>query len=154
MFVLRIEDEELYLMLEDVHWSYLNEIFQEVVPWSEKISYSERATWLEIRGLPLHCWNCVTLKKIAGLWGPLRHWERTISPPWTANNELVESEKTDKSTSNSKSNTVRSNEEEKVDQSRSDTDEEVFQAMWVERNFINGDSQDKESSRGKLNYRN
>ncbi|KAK8713212.1 hypothetical protein V6N13_148434 [Hibiscus sabdariffa] len=69
MFLFTIEDEELYLMLEDVNWSYLNENFQEVVPWSEKINYSERATWLEIRGLSLHCWNCVKLKKIAGLWG-------------------------------------------------------------------------------------
>ncbi|KAK8608395.1 hypothetical protein V6N13_023819 [Hibiscus sabdariffa] len=56
-------------MLEDVNWSYLKEIFSDVIPWSEKTSYSNRATWLEIRGLPLHCWNSVSLKKVAELWG-------------------------------------------------------------------------------------
>ncbi|KAK8701470.1 hypothetical protein V6N13_019857 [Hibiscus sabdariffa] len=69
MFLLTIEDEKLFLMLEDVNWSYLKELFKEVIPWSEKFSYTERATWIEIRGLPLHCWNSVTLKKIAELWG-------------------------------------------------------------------------------------
>ncbi|KAK8714198.1 hypothetical protein V6N13_149392 [Hibiscus sabdariffa] len=68
-FLLTIEDEKLFLMLEDVNWSYLKEIFKEVVPWSEKVSYCERATWIEVRGLPLHSWNSITLKKIAGLWG-------------------------------------------------------------------------------------
>ncbi|KAK8652711.1 hypothetical protein V6N13_126736 [Hibiscus sabdariffa] len=65
---LTIMDEELSQMLEDVNWSYLKEIFSDVIPWSEKTSYNERATWLEIRGLPLHCWNNVSLKKVADLW--------------------------------------------------------------------------------------
>ncbi|KAL4324137.1 hypothetical protein GQ457_11G030450 [Hibiscus cannabinus] len=186
MFLLTIEDEDLYLMLEDVNWPYLNEIFQEVVPWSEKFSYSERATWLEIRGLPLHCWNGVTLKKTARLWGSfealgendkhtmdcekarvliatnqVRRIEEIIdvevgdcvfqvsvrevgfndgtSYPLCnkGNNETIESEKTDESTSKSKLDTVRNNEEEKVDRSQSGTEEEVFQAMWIERNCIN-----------------
>ncbi|KAK8613636.1 hypothetical protein V6N13_101393 [Hibiscus sabdariffa] len=68
-YLLTILDEELSLMLEDVNWSYLKEIFSDVIHWSEKMSCSERATWLEIRGLPLHCWNSVSLKKIAALWG-------------------------------------------------------------------------------------
>ncbi|KAK8519474.1 hypothetical protein V6N12_025511 [Hibiscus sabdariffa] len=63
---------------------------------------------------------------------------------------MVESEKTDESTCNSKSDTVRCNEEEKVDRSRSGTEEEMFQAMWIDRNCINGDSRDKESSRGQI----
>ncbi|KAK8614959.1 hypothetical protein V6N13_068745 [Hibiscus sabdariffa] len=29
----------------------------------------ERATWLEVTGMPLHCWNLMTFKKIAKLWG-------------------------------------------------------------------------------------
>ncbi|KAK9009595.1 hypothetical protein V6N11_036126 [Hibiscus sabdariffa] len=66
------------------------------------------------------------------------------------NNAMVESEKTVESTSNSKLDTVSSNEEEKVDRSRSGTEEEMFQAMWIERNCINGDSRDKESSKGKI----
>ncbi|KAL4271259.1 hypothetical protein GQ457_13G026050 [Hibiscus cannabinus] len=68
-YLLTIMDEELSQMLEDVNWSYLKEIFSDVIPWSEKTSYIERATWLEIRGLPLHCWNSVSLKKVADLWG-------------------------------------------------------------------------------------
>ncbi|KAK8619435.1 hypothetical protein V6N13_133395 [Hibiscus sabdariffa] len=164
-----------------------------------EVQLYERATWLEIRGLPLHCWNGVTLKKIAGLWGSfealgendkhtmdcekarvliitnqVRRIEDIIdvevgdnmfqvsvrevgfndgtSYPLckNGNNEMVESEKTDESTCNSKSDTVRCNEEEKVDRSRSGTEEEMFQAMWIDRNCINGDSRDKESSRGQI----
>ncbi|KAK8699942.1 hypothetical protein V6N13_018350 [Hibiscus sabdariffa] len=53
-YLLTIMDEELSQMLEDINWSYLKEILSDVIPWSEKTSYSERATSLEIRGLPLH----------------------------------------------------------------------------------------------------
>ncbi|KAK8674567.1 hypothetical protein V6N13_032676 [Hibiscus sabdariffa] len=197
-FLLTIEDEQLYLMLEDVNWSYLNEIFQEVTPWSEKVSYSERATWLEIRGLPLHCWNCVTLKKIAALWGSFealgendKHtmdcekvrvliatnqvsrieeiidvevgdsvfqvsvrevgFHDGTSYPLcnNGNNEMADSEKTDESTSTSKPDTVRRKTEDEVDRSRSGTEEEI-QARWVERNCINENSRDKESSRGHI----
>ncbi|KAL4376054.1 hypothetical protein GQ457_02G031900 [Hibiscus cannabinus] len=45
-FMLTIEDEDLFLMLEDVGWSYLMEIFNDVRPWSEQASYSKRATCL------------------------------------------------------------------------------------------------------------
>ncbi|KAK8704031.1 hypothetical protein V6N13_047666 [Hibiscus sabdariffa] len=55
-------------MLEDVNWSYLREIFSEVGPWLKKLIF-ERATWLEIRGLPLHYWNGTSLKRIAEKWG-------------------------------------------------------------------------------------
>ncbi|KAK8683644.1 hypothetical protein V6N13_039698 [Hibiscus sabdariffa] len=68
-FLLTIEDEDLFLLLEELDWSYLKEIFYSVKPWSEKTSYTERATWLEIRGLPIHCWNHASFKKIAELWG-------------------------------------------------------------------------------------
>ncbi|KAK8632986.1 hypothetical protein V6N13_013841 [Hibiscus sabdariffa] len=69
LYLLTFMDEELFFMLEDVNWSYLNETFGEVKPWSEKVNYNERATWLEVRGLPLHCWNGESLKKIAEIWG-------------------------------------------------------------------------------------
>ncbi|KAK8648762.1 hypothetical protein V6N13_129505 [Hibiscus sabdariffa] len=68
-FLLTIMDEDLAEMLEDVNWSYLKEIFSEVMPWSEKLIFKERATWLEIRGLPLHCWNGTSLRRIAESWG-------------------------------------------------------------------------------------
>ncbi|KAK8675058.1 hypothetical protein V6N13_033131 [Hibiscus sabdariffa] len=57
------------MLLEDLDWSYLKEIFREVGPWSESLQRSERATWLEISGVPLHCWNHTTLKRVAELWG-------------------------------------------------------------------------------------
>ncbi|KAK8716138.1 hypothetical protein V6N13_043456 [Hibiscus sabdariffa] len=68
-FLLNIEDEDLFIMLEDVNWSYLREIFEEVIPWSEEPIQLEGATWLEITGLLLHCWNHVTIKRLAELWG-------------------------------------------------------------------------------------
>ncbi|KAL4290530.1 hypothetical protein GQ457_14G023320 [Hibiscus cannabinus] len=68
-YLLTFMDEDLAEMLEDVNWSYLREIFSDVQPWSEQVSYNERATWLEIRGLPLHCWNGISLKRIAECWG-------------------------------------------------------------------------------------
>ncbi|KAL4378544.1 hypothetical protein GQ457_02G017040 [Hibiscus cannabinus] len=68
-YLLTIDDEDLFIMLEDANWSYLTEIFEEVTPWSESVTQVERATWLEISGLPLHCWNHLTIKRIAELWG-------------------------------------------------------------------------------------
>ncbi|KAK8674991.1 hypothetical protein V6N13_033065 [Hibiscus sabdariffa] len=68
-FLLTIENEDLFIMLEDLDWSYLKEVFCNINPWSEKANYNERATWLEIRGLPIHGWNHVTIKRIAELWG-------------------------------------------------------------------------------------
>ncbi|KAK8660613.1 hypothetical protein V6N13_051535 [Hibiscus sabdariffa] len=200
MFLLTIEDEELYLMLEDVNWSYLKEIFREVLPWSEKINNSERATWIEIRGLPLHCWNSVTLKKIAALWGSFEALGRndkhsldcekaTILISTTqasrieeiidvevgdrvfpvivreigfndgtscplcnnGNKDLGASESTEESVSNSKFDTGRSDEKTtEVDRNRSSTEEEAFQAMWVERDCIDGGTREHESLRGQI----
>ncbi|KAK8673599.1 hypothetical protein V6N13_111925 [Hibiscus sabdariffa] len=56
-------------MLEDLDWSYLKEVFCNINHWSEKANYTERATWLEIRGLPIHGWNHASIKRIAKLWG-------------------------------------------------------------------------------------
>ncbi|KAK8582796.1 hypothetical protein V6N13_069564 [Hibiscus sabdariffa] len=69
-----VEEEEIRklrrcLMLEDLQWSYLKEIFVRVELWKESFKQEERVTWLEISGLPLQCWNHLTLKRIAELWG-------------------------------------------------------------------------------------
>ncbi|KAK8688741.1 hypothetical protein V6N13_087485 [Hibiscus sabdariffa] len=48
-------------------WGF--EVFTEVKFWSENITQRDRATWLEVSGLPLHCWNHTTLKRIAEIWG-------------------------------------------------------------------------------------
>ncbi|KAK8655844.1 hypothetical protein V6N13_108410 [Hibiscus sabdariffa] len=69
IYLLTFEDDELYMMLEDLDWSYLKEIFCEVSPWSESLNCLERATWLEVSGVPLYCWNSTTLKRLACLWG-------------------------------------------------------------------------------------
>ncbi|KAK9007695.1 hypothetical protein V6N11_074615 [Hibiscus sabdariffa] len=65
---------------------------------------------------------------------------------------MEDNDKTDESTSSSKSDMVRSKTEGEVDRSRSGTEEEEIQAMWVERNCINGDSRDKETSRGHIKF--
>ncbi|KAK8635224.1 hypothetical protein V6N13_023101 [Hibiscus sabdariffa] len=63
-FLLSIEDPDLFQMLEDVNWSYLREIFIDIQPWSESLMAAKRATWLEIMGVPLHCWNGITFKRL------------------------------------------------------------------------------------------
>ncbi|KAK8647664.1 hypothetical protein V6N13_121393 [Hibiscus sabdariffa] len=70
IFLLTINDEDLFLMLEDLEWSYLKEIFISVELWMDKIqSNISRATWLEITGVPLSCWNQITFARVAELWG-------------------------------------------------------------------------------------
>ncbi|KAK8686510.1 hypothetical protein V6N13_125534 [Hibiscus sabdariffa] len=68
IFLLSFEDDELYIMLEDLDWSYLKEIFCKVERWTESVKRPDRATWIEISGLPLHFWNDVTLKRMAEIW--------------------------------------------------------------------------------------
>ncbi|KAK8690159.1 hypothetical protein V6N13_088860 [Hibiscus sabdariffa] len=68
-FLISIDDEDMFLMLEDLQWSYLKEIFLDVKPCSESLVQKERATWLELSGIPTHCWNNTTLRRLADLWG-------------------------------------------------------------------------------------
>ncbi|KAK8659083.1 hypothetical protein V6N13_029295 [Hibiscus sabdariffa] len=68
-FLLTIEDEDLFLLLEDLEWSYLKEIFSDIKPLTETVCFREQATWLEFRGIPLHCWNTTTLRSLATVWG-------------------------------------------------------------------------------------
>ncbi|KAK8619441.1 hypothetical protein V6N13_133401 [Hibiscus sabdariffa] len=49
-YVIEIKDKDLFRMLEDLKWSYLK---------------------IMVSGLPLHCWNSETFKRIANLWGNL-----------------------------------------------------------------------------------
>ncbi|KAK9019777.1 hypothetical protein V6N11_054285 [Hibiscus sabdariffa] len=68
------------------------------------------------------------------------------------NSEMADSEKIDESTSTSKSDMVRSKSENEVDWNRPGMEEEEIQARWVERNCINGDSWDNETSRGHIKF--
>ncbi|KAK8708311.1 hypothetical protein V6N13_059355 [Hibiscus sabdariffa] len=71
LFLLPVDNDELFMMLEDLQWSYRKEVFINVELWTEEWRCRERATWIEISGIPLHCWNHVTLKRVAELWGKL-----------------------------------------------------------------------------------
>ncbi|KAK8576180.1 hypothetical protein V6N13_090657 [Hibiscus sabdariffa] len=86
-FLLSFEDEDLFIMLEDLEWAYLKEIFCKVVVWSEKLRTPFRETWIEVRGLPLHAWNGTTLKRIAELWGEFEACGENV-------NRRIDSEKT------------------------------------------------------------
>ncbi|KAK8648081.1 hypothetical protein V6N13_128843 [Hibiscus sabdariffa] len=70
-FLLRIKDEELLELLENHKWSILEEVFANIEYWSESSQIVERSVWVELRGIPLHCWNYETFKRIAGMWGML-----------------------------------------------------------------------------------
>ncbi|KAK8570926.1 hypothetical protein V6N13_103323 [Hibiscus sabdariffa] len=68
-FLISVEDEELFLLMEDLRWSYLKEIFMEVEPWSENLIKSKRVTWIEVTGVPIHCWNQISFNRVAEIWG-------------------------------------------------------------------------------------
>ncbi|KAK8693996.1 hypothetical protein V6N13_071560 [Hibiscus sabdariffa] len=70
-FLLEVEDEELLKMMESQNWSLLEEVFADVSYWTESFRVMERIIWVEIRGIPLHCWNYETLKRIVAVWGDL-----------------------------------------------------------------------------------
>ncbi|KAK8585595.1 hypothetical protein V6N13_050572 [Hibiscus sabdariffa] len=70
-FLLEIKDQELCSLLEEQCWSILKEVFAEVEKWSEAFRVPERITWIQIKGIPMHCWNCTTFKRIAELEGTL-----------------------------------------------------------------------------------
>ncbi|MBA0843292.1 hypothetical protein Goarm_000494 [Gossypium armourianum] len=70
-FLVEIPDEELMDLLRQTEWSYLKDFFIKIEPWSEKLKIKERVTWIEVSGVPLHCWNYETFSRVAGLWGKL-----------------------------------------------------------------------------------
>ncbi|KAK8675404.1 hypothetical protein V6N13_033471 [Hibiscus sabdariffa] len=71
VFLLEIEDKQLYSSLKETGWSMLLEIFTEICPWSESFRTPERTVWIELNGVPPHCWNHQTFKRIAEQWGEL-----------------------------------------------------------------------------------
>ncbi|KAB2083826.1 hypothetical protein ES319_A05G294400v1 [Gossypium barbadense] len=56
---------------KQIEWSYLKDFFIKIEPWSEKLKINERVAWIEVSGVPLHCWKYETFKRVAGLWGKL-----------------------------------------------------------------------------------
>ncbi|PPS11771.1 hypothetical protein GOBAR_AA08864 [Gossypium barbadense] len=70
-FLVEISDEELVDLLRQTEWSYLKDFFIKIELWSENLKIKERVTWIEVSGVPLHCWNYETFSRVAGLWGKL-----------------------------------------------------------------------------------
>ncbi|KAK8598778.1 hypothetical protein V6N13_076724 [Hibiscus sabdariffa] len=70
-FLLQIKEEELFKIMEEQKWSLLEEVFIKIDYWSESLRTDIRTTWVEIRGVPLHCWNYETFKRIVEGWGRL-----------------------------------------------------------------------------------
>ncbi|KAK8653178.1 hypothetical protein V6N13_127188 [Hibiscus sabdariffa] len=70
-FLIESIDDELLNLMEKQQWSLLKEIFLEVCYWSETFKILDRTTWVEVVGIPLHCWNYLTFKRIAECWGSL-----------------------------------------------------------------------------------
>ncbi|KAK8628286.1 hypothetical protein V6N13_063995 [Hibiscus sabdariffa] len=66
-FLIVIKDDDLLKTLEGQQWSLL----KEVEYWVESFKIPERSTWIEVAGIPLHCWNSITFKRIAAAWGTL-----------------------------------------------------------------------------------
>ncbi|KAK8699606.1 hypothetical protein V6N13_115689 [Hibiscus sabdariffa] len=67
VFLLETEDATLFNSLKESGWATLLEIFTDIQPWSESFRIPERTTWLELRGIPPHCWNHFTFKRIANM---------------------------------------------------------------------------------------
>ncbi|KAK8701442.1 hypothetical protein V6N13_019829 [Hibiscus sabdariffa] len=153
-YLLTIMDEELSQMLEDVNLSYLKEIFSDVIHWAVRTSYSKRETWLEIRGLPLHCWNNVSLKKVADLWGCLRLLRKMTNIPLTIQKEKI-CVKSDESVIESESDLKSDSEQnrhEAVDDGRScsGTEVEALNGMCVDKDHIKFLNWEKENCGDKI----
>ncbi|KAK5795322.1 hypothetical protein PVK06_036583 [Gossypium arboreum] len=70
-FLVDIPDEELFGILKQNDWGYLQEFFVSIEPWSKVTMVEERVAWIEVVEVPLHCWNYESFKRIAGVWGGL-----------------------------------------------------------------------------------
>ncbi|KAK8696171.1 hypothetical protein V6N13_001308 [Hibiscus sabdariffa] len=53
----------------DIKVKRLGEIFSSIRIWSENDTQVKRATWLELTGVPIHCWNVTTFKRLIQNWG-------------------------------------------------------------------------------------
>ncbi|KAK8714564.1 hypothetical protein V6N13_149754 [Hibiscus sabdariffa] len=78
LYLHSFEDDDLFLMLKELNWSHLKEIFSNVMPWSEDIRGVDRFAWLVVSGIPLHCWNHVTIKRVAELWGTVEAFSENL----------------------------------------------------------------------------
>ncbi|MBA0854778.1 hypothetical protein Goshw_004818, partial [Gossypium schwendimanii] len=70
-FLIEVPDDELLEILKQKDWAYLKEFFINIEPWSEKFKATERASWIEVSGVPLHCWKYQTFKRVVRLYGEI-----------------------------------------------------------------------------------
>ncbi|KAG8489412.1 hypothetical protein CXB51_017846 [Gossypium anomalum] len=81
LFLIEVPDEEFMEVLKQNDWASLKECFIKIEPWSEKRLLSERVAWIDGVGIPLHCWNYETFKRVADLWGKMismgENWNNT-----------------------------------------------------------------------------
>ncbi|KAH1064658.1 hypothetical protein J1N35_029645 [Gossypium stocksii] len=66
-FLIEVIDDALMEILKQRDWAYLKEFFINIEPWSENFKVLERAAWIEMDGIPFHCWNYQTFKRVADL---------------------------------------------------------------------------------------
>ncbi|KAH1064456.1 hypothetical protein J1N35_029443 [Gossypium stocksii] len=70
-FFIEIPNVELFNVLKQNDWAYLREFFIKIERWSKKTMVVERASWIEACGIPLHCWNYSSFKRIVDVRGEL-----------------------------------------------------------------------------------
>ncbi|KAK8712768.1 hypothetical protein V6N13_147996 [Hibiscus sabdariffa] len=87
-FLISIVDDDLFLMLEDLHWSYLKEIFVEVELWLESLKQPDRATWLEASAylFTVGISQVTTFKRLAEMWALLNFLEKMPFVLWITRN--------------------------------------------------------------------
>ncbi|KAK8622494.1 hypothetical protein V6N13_117406 [Hibiscus sabdariffa] len=59
--------------------SITSRLEQWVEAWSENSIRPRRATWIEVLGLPLYCWNEVTLKRLVDSWGVVEAFGENVN---------------------------------------------------------------------------
>ncbi|KAK8686606.1 hypothetical protein V6N13_125629 [Hibiscus sabdariffa] len=70
-FLIEFKDQDLFDYLKEHEWSYLLEVLIEVEPWTKVFHLLERITWIQVEGIPLHCWNQINFNRIVETWGTL-----------------------------------------------------------------------------------
>ncbi|KAG8495881.1 hypothetical protein CXB51_007510 [Gossypium anomalum] len=62
--ILPNRSKELMEILKQNDWAYMKEFFINIEPWSMKNIVSERVAWIDISGVPQHCWNYDSFKRV------------------------------------------------------------------------------------------
>ncbi|KAK8652520.1 hypothetical protein V6N13_126551 [Hibiscus sabdariffa] len=66
-----VEDETLWKLQRSLVGFIASENDSRNHPWSESFRTPKRIVWIELSGVPPHCWNHQTFKRVMNLWGEL-----------------------------------------------------------------------------------